>query len=40
MMDFFKELEMDNSVIGNNEFAYGFKFLNNYMNSPDFSLDY
>ena len=37
MMDFFKELEMDNSVIGNHEFDYGFTFLNNYMNSSDFS---
>ena len=36
MMDFFKELEMDNSVIGNHEFDYGFNFLKNYMNSSDF----
>ena len=37
MMDFFKELEMDNSVIGNHEFDYGFNFLKNYMNSSDFN---
>ena len=36
MMDFFKELEMDNSVIGNHEFDFGFKFLKNYMNSSNF----
>ena len=36
MMDFFNELEVDNSVIGNHEFDYGIKFLKDYMNSSKF----
>ena len=36
MMDFFNELRINNSVIGNHEFDYGFEFLNNYMNSSKF----
>ena len=36
IMDFFNEMKIDNSVIGNHEFDYGFDFLKNYMNSSKF----
>ena len=35
-MDFFNELKMHNSVIGNHEFDYGIDFLKDYMNSSKF----
>ena len=36
MMDFFNELEVEKSVIGNHEFDYGVKFLKKYMNLSNF----
>ena len=36
MMDFFNELEVEKSVIGNHEFDYGVKFLKKYMNMSKF----
>jgi len=36
MMDFFNELEVQKSVLGNHEFDYGFTFLKNYMNLSNF----
>ena len=36
MMDFFNELKVKKSVIGNHEFDYGFDFLKNYMNLSKF----
>ena len=36
MMDFFNELEVEKSVIGNHEFDYGVKFLKKYMNMSNF----
>ena len=36
MMDFFNELDVQKSVIGNHEFDYGYNFLNKYMNSSEF----
>ena len=36
MMDFFNELDVQKSVIGNHEFDYGYNFLKNYMNSSEF----
>ena len=36
MMDFFNELKVKKSVIGNHEFDYGFDFLKDYMNSSNF----
>ena len=37
IMDFFHELNMNNSVIGNHEFDYGIDFLKKYMNSSKFN---
>ena len=37
IMDFFHELKINNSVIGNHEFDYGFDFLNKYMNTSKFN---
>ena len=37
IMDFLNELRVNNSVIGNHEFDYGFDFLNQYMNSSKFN---
>ena len=36
IIEFFNELKMRNSVIGNHEFDYGIDFLKDYMNSSDF----
>ena len=36
MMDFFNELKVKKSVIGNHEFDYGFEFLKNYMSLSNF----
>ena len=36
MMDFFNELDVRKSVIGNHEFDFGYNFLKNYMNSSEF----
>ena len=36
IMDFFNELEVRKSVIGNHEFDYGFDFLKRYMNLSNF----
>ena len=36
IMDFFNELEVQKSVIGNHEFDYGLDFLKNYMNLSNF----
>ena len=35
MMDFFNELDVQKSVIGNHEFDYGINFLKKYMNLSD-----
>ena len=36
MMDFFKELKVKKSVIGNHEFDYVFEFLKNHMSLSNF----
>jgi 2',3'-cyclic-nucleotide 2'-phosphodiesterase/3'-nucleotidase len=36
MMDFFNELEVEKSIIGNHEFDYGIDFLKNYMSLSKF----
>ena len=36
MMDFFNELEVEKSIIGNHEFDYGVPFLKKYMNRSNF----
>jgi len=36
MMDFFNELEVEKSIIGNHEFDYGVNFLKKYMNMSNF----
>ena len=37
IMDFLYELRVNNSLIGNHEFDYGFEYLNKYMNYSNFS---